>query len=136
MLFRSSITGNVISVAKGTAGKVYTTAEVDAKLKKFLTYQGVIDMFGEGKMLEVEGPESILDCVHVCHQNAMQCAFGEIFIYADDIFKGYPPEWISHNLACEDSVQDIQFYEIFNSSEKLLRCLCLPIPKYVLGSPR
>jgi hypothetical protein len=46
-LITMKLTGNVIAVAKGTAGKVYTTAEIDAKLKNIATTNNVLDMLNK-----------------------------------------------------------------------------------------
>jgi hypothetical protein len=84
----ASITGNVINVAKGKAGKVYTTAEVDAKWDQLRqeiagTDIEVLEMLNQ-RCEVVDGSESGItnpedySCQNICSKKRadLVCTFG------------------------------------------------------------
>ena len=82
-LITGQITGNVISVAKGTAGKVYTTketyskTEVDAKLKDMTTRDKFLDVLNK---CEFESrSDDNLNGNDVCKEKGKKCILGQMF---------------------------------------------------------
>ena len=76
------ITANVISVAKGTAGKVYTTQEVDAKISKLnselrygkesITYDMLVRL-DKCTVIKDKQSNGVISCDSICGNNKMIC---------------------------------------------------------------
>ena len=121
-LITANITGNVVGVKSGTNYKVYTSAEMDAKLANIAanltaTNINVLNMFRDKCHIEPSvwgnGSYQSFTCEKICSDRSKICVFG----FEKGSYSPTPLEHQLWNIDCKNTV-------VLNDRSRGLACMC------------